>query len=72
MTTTQLQIACISWSTADGNFGLTDIHECVSIEDAAEYFMDHVRGKPASMVPAEAEIDTIRIGVKPFPFTSAI
>lgn len=66
----QLKICSVSWSTPEGKFGFSQVHDCASIEDGAEFFMDHIRGKPAFRVPANAEIDSICFGAKPFAFSS--
>lgn len=65
MTATKPQICAIAWSTPDGRFGMTDIHDCQSIEEGAEYFFDHMRGKHDLEIPPEAVIDTIQLTDKP-------
>lgn len=54
-------ICAITWSTPDGRFGMTDIHDCASIEEGAEYFFSSMRGKHDLEIPVDADIDTIRL-----------
>lgn len=58
---TTKNICAISWTTPDGRFGMADIHDCASIEEGAEYFFDHMRGKHNLEIPADADIATIRL-----------
>lgn len=53
----------ITWTRPDGRFGFTTIEECVNMEDAIDYFCNHLRGKEQDKlfsVPADAQIDTVR------------
>jgi len=50
----------ITWERPCRRFGFTTIEDCASSEDAAEYFIDHVRGKDPK-VPADAEISAVRL-----------
>lgn len=50
----------VAWERPCGRFGFTTIEDCATSEDAAEHFIDHVRGKDPQ-VSADAEINVIRL-----------
>lgn len=50
----------VVWERPCCRFGFTTIEDCATSEEAAEHFIDHVRGKDPK-VPADAQISAVRL-----------
>jgi hypothetical protein len=48
----------ICWSNAKGKFGWTDLEDCENMDDAIDFWMNHLIG--GKDVPIDAEIEQIR------------